>query len=101
MDKDLLAKLKATLAKIDELNELLSALKTQKFYCVSMTNADLEQVSLQCRTLSFDIAESVADKLFAEWEYMQDFMIYDERSQEVFGLWLSEETKRLRGECQG
>jgi hypothetical protein len=80
---------------------MLESVPVERVYCVSMTTADLEQVAVQCRTVSRDIAESVADKLFAEWEYQQDFMVYDERSQEVVGLWLSEETKRQRGECQG
>lgn len=72
-------------------------------YTVWETNADNEEIRNYYIGDSRDIAESLAVKLFVKSGYRKDMMVTVRRGgeTEIHGTLFSEETKRLRGECQG
>lgn len=89
------------MALMNRINELISERMPNRVYQVWQTNADLENVILCYRGPSLDWAESLALKLLAESAYTVDYMVYCTTTQEIIAYAFSEQTKLIRGECQG
>jgi hypothetical protein len=72
-------------------------------YTVWETNADIEEVLNYYIGDSYDIAETLAYRLFAEFNNQKDFMITVRRNGEieVLSTLFTTKTAALRGECQG
>ena len=89
------------LALMNRINQLVGNQAPRNVYQVWQTNADLESIALLYSGPSLDWAETLALKLLAESAYSVDYMVYCLTTQEIIAYAFSEQTKRLRGECQG